>query len=316
MEQIFHIQQLFFIFLAIVLRGCLDALTVAAFELADIDLDDHVSGVSLTLGARYETESIEDHTYESSNTTPSVKQLRMEDPSAAQSAASATRTKVDVVSYRSFNAFLPKISAAYEISENVSTSLTYQRGYRAGGTQVNNFSGKVNAFDPEHTDNYEWALRSEFQEGRVIVNANAFYTRWTNQQVNILGTSGRAIDKDTVNAGESEVIGGELSIEASATDKLALFGSLGYAETRFLDFDTGEKNFAGNQFPNAPKVTAALGGEYDFDNGFRLSIDAVYTGAKFTDIANQSKSACWLGWPTMAWQLRRAERKLDPALCS
>ena len=40
MEQIFHIQQLFVIFLAIVLRGCVDALTVAAFELADIDLDD------------------------------------------------------------------------------------------------------------------------------------------------------------------------------------------------------------------------------------------------------------------------------------
>ncbi|MEM9107425.1 MAG: TonB-dependent receptor, partial [Pseudomonadota bacterium] len=42
----------------------------------------------------------------------------------------------------------------------------------------------------------------------------------------------------------------------------------------------------GNEFPDAPKFTAAFGGTYTFDQGWFLSADASYTASAFTDVGN------------------------------
>ena len=239
---------------------------IALYGEVDIPAEGLLPGLSFTVGARYD---YEDFTFSNTSvTTP------------------ALLPPVNVSGSTTYEAFLPKAGVTYEFSENQAISLTIQRGYRAGGAQVNAFTGALNEFDPEFTTNYELAYRGAFYDDTLRIGANAFFTDWEDQQVRVFGLSGNPLDSNVVNAGRSEVYGGELIIEGEATANLSFFGSVGYANTEFVRFVSGGVDLSGNQFPNAPEWSGALGGSYAWNNGVTLSADASYTGASFFDADN------------------------------
>lgn len=131
----------------------------------------------------------------------------------------------------------------------------------------------------------------------MLVTGNLFYTRWTDQQLSLAGTptGNPFIDQFnfyTTNAGESEMYGLELTVEGDATDNLSLFASLGYSKTSFLDFKDPISgiDYAGNRFPSSPEKTFALGGQYVWDNGLTIGMDAAFTGETYTDADNAYSS--------------------------
>src|SRR5690606_13472168 len=83
---------------------------------------------------------------------------------------------------RDFDAFLPKLGLRYDLSDEASASFTVQRGYRSGGAALNIARNLSVDYDPEYTWNYELALRSQWLDGAVVVNANAFYVDWKDKQ--------------------------------------------------------------------------------------------------------------------------------------
>lgn len=257
---------------------------IAIFGEVDIPVDQVLPGLTATLGARYDFEKF---TANGVSTT-----LGFPVP------PNVTNNSGE------FDAFLPKAGLRYEFSNDQLVALTIQRSYRAGGVSDNTFAaatpGAVSTldFDPEFTTNYEVAYRGSFYDDTLRIAANAFYTRWTDQQVTqqgrISGDPNNTLDRDVVNAGESEFYGAELSIEGEPTARLSLFGSLAYVETRFLDFviNRGAANqqvLNGNEFPSAPSLTAAVGGSYRWDNGITLGVDASYQAAAFENIQNTIK---------------------------
>ena len=219
-------------------------------------------GLRLIAGGRYDSEDFDDDTF-----------------------TSFLPTQVQV-SDTSFSAFLPKAGVVYDFTEDLSLGFTYQRGYRAGGSVVNAFTGIAGAFDPEFTDNVELALRSQWLDRRLTVNANAFYTKWKDQQLRVNGPSGNPLDFNVENAGESRLLGGELEIEAVPMAGLTVFGSIAYTDTKFKDFNSNGVQLAGNEFPFAPQLTAAFGGEYVFENGMFLGSDVSYTDSAFSEVNN------------------------------
>lgn len=194
-----------------------------------------------------------------------------------------------VESETTFDAFLPKLGVVYDWTSHLSTAFTVQRGYRAGGTQQNTLTGEINEFGPEFTWTYEASLRSQWFDRRLTVNANAFFTQWRDQQVNVLGGSGLEIDQNTVNAGESRLWGGEIDIRARPLPGLETFAGVGLVQTEFTEFVDGGVDLSGNEFPNAPKVTGAFGASYFFDNGFEVHGDASYTGSSFSFAENNPR---------------------------
>lgn len=80
-----------------------------------------------------------------------------------------------------YHAWLPKAGITYDLAEDLSLSFTAQRGYRAGGAGINQQRAQYYQYNPEYTWNYELALRSEFFDRRLTVNANAFYIDWRDQ---------------------------------------------------------------------------------------------------------------------------------------
>jgi len=186
-------------------------------------------------------------------------------------------------------AWLPMVGTTLNWTEDLATSFTLKRGYRAGGAGVSLVSGTLFQFDPEFAWNYEFALRSQWFDRRLTFNTNVFYMDWTDQQVSAPGPSG-PVDSIVINAGQSQSYGVEVETYAQPTDQLTLRGSVGYLETEFLDLTNGGVDLSGNEFPNAPNWTLAAAARYQFQGGIYVQADANYRSAGFTDPENRPRS--------------------------
>ncbi|MEM9062218.1 MAG: TonB-dependent receptor [Pseudomonadota bacterium] len=202
-------------------------------------------------------------------------------------AAAAQPPQVDTTS----DAFLPMIGATLNWTDDLSTSFTVKRGYRAGGAGSSFITSTNFEFDPEFVWNYELGVRSQWFDDRLTANANVFFLTWRDQQVVVPNpANNNANDGITVNAGESRTYGAELDLYAQPIDGLTLRGSIGYQQTEFTEFVSGGIDFSGNEFPNAPAFTLAAAAEYEFDNGFYVQMDANYRSEAFTDAENRAGS--------------------------
>lgn len=193
-------------------------------------------------------------------------------------------TEIDVS--EDFEVFLPKIGLAYDINDDQTLAFVAQRGYRSGFAQQT--SQGVNVVDPEFLWSYSLAYRAQSPTKNWTFGATAFYYDYTDQQIEALQSIGGAQLGVTVNAGESESYGAEFDGRYNFENGLSVFGSLGLIKTEFKELNTINGDFSGNEFPEAPLVTASFGGLYKHSSGFFVSADASYTGDYFSnsDLAN------------------------------
>ncbi|WP_017672023.1 TonB-dependent receptor [Blastomonas sp. AAP53] len=188
---------------------------------------------------------------------------------------------------RTFNAFLPKGGVEMAWTPDLATAFVVQRGYRSGGSSFNTARSQLFAYDPEFTWNYELSLRSAWLDGRLTLNANAFYIDWTDQQTNANFGNG-TYDTHTVNAGTSHVYGFELELAHRVSSAFDWYASLGHTRTKFDEFvtDVGSiTDLSGLEFPYAPKWTLAGGANVRFGSGFNANLNASYRSAVMTDVS-------------------------------
>lgn len=189
----------------------------------------------------------------------------------------------------SFSVLLPKLGFNYSFNEHISTGLTVQRGYRAGGVSVNVIRGDAQEFDAESTTNYELAFRSMWLENKLMLNANVFHTDWKNQQVSVRGDGG-AYDTYIENAAESQLSGFELSSRYQMSLNFIVSAGVGYVETEFNDFEVNGSDFSGNEFGRAPDWTANVGTTYRGGNGFFANARLNYVGSAYMNETNTTES--------------------------
>jgi outer membrane receptor protein involved in Fe transport len=190
-------------------------------------------------------------------------------------------------SKRTFNAFLPKLGVEMAWTPDLSTSFLVQRGYRSGGSSSNTARSQVFAYDPEYTWNYELSLRSLWLDGRLSLNANAFYIDWKDQQASVnFGLN--LYDYHTVNAGKSHLYGFELELAHRPNRNLDYYASLGHTRTKFDDFETDVgvvTDLSGLEFIYAPHWTIAAGINWRMDNGIHVNLNGNHRSAVFTDVS-------------------------------
>lgn len=208
---------------------------------------------------------------------------------------------------KDFWEILPKFALRYQMSPTSQMYLSASKGYKTGGYNEQVFSdvlqsalmeslmrnlkphvpGNVElpdmppmapvegqlSYDPETSWTYELGGRYEMFDRRMSLTYAFFYTHVDNLQITQLakqGTSGRTI----ANAGKSDSKGFELSVKYVPMDNLSLFAEYGFADARFVKYDTkvevvenGERktkpeSYAGNHVPFAPRHTLSLGVSY------------------------------------------------------
>lgn len=174
------------------------------------------------------------------------------------------------------------------------------RGYKAGGFNTQIFSdilqnrlmaammedmgvpaqpspyneASATTYKPEYSWNYEAGGHLAFAEGRVRTDFSLFWIECRDQQLTVFPegtTTGRMMS----NAGRSRSRGVEVSLSWNPTTRLGVWGSYGFTDARFVKFDDGEADYAGNVLPYAPRNTVSLGATYRLHVGARMLDDVV-----------------------------------------
>ncbi|MEM7100017.1 MAG: TonB-dependent receptor [Pseudomonadota bacterium] len=186
----------------------------------------------------------------------------------------------------SFDQFIPTAEIAWQATNSTAVGFRYAKGFQAGGIAFAVFLGQANAYDEEFTNNYEIFLRHQSEDGRFIVNANAFYIDWTDQQVTATLPGGfPGFDDQVLNAGESEITGLEVEVEYFPNDQLTLFASVGLVDTEFKEFVFNGTDLAGDPFPQAPDFNASIGVNWDGGQGWYGAATYSYVDSTFTEIS-------------------------------
>lgn len=174
------------------------------------------------------------------------------------------------------------------------------RGYKAGGFNTQIFSdilqnrlmaammedmgmpaqpspyneASATTYKPEYSWNYEAGGHLAFADGRVRTDFSLFWIECRDQQLTVFPegtTTGRMMS----NAGRSRSRGVEVSLSWTPTTRLGVWGSYGFTDARFVKFDDGEADYAGNVLPYAPRNTVSLGATYRLHVGARMLDDVV-----------------------------------------
>jgi outer membrane receptor protein involved in Fe transport len=173
--------------------------------------------------------------------------------------------------------FLPKVGLVREIDERQSLGFTVQKGFRAGGAGVQNASGEQFVYDPEFTWNYELSYKGTLLDNRLSLNANVFFTDWTDQQVEVLEDPSDFNSSVIRNAANSSSKGFEVEANYRVNPALTGFASIGYVDSKFDDFvDQNLGDLSGFPYPEAPKWNLAVGGQYQSRLGWFVGADAKY----------------------------------------
>ena len=180
------------------------------------------------------------------------------------------------------------LKLTYYWSDEIMTYLSYGRGYKSGGTNIDRISPATGApllFDPETSESIELGLKGDFLDNRLRVNMALHQTDFDDFQANTFVGTGFVLQ----NAGEIQTQGFEIDFMALLNTYVTLTGGAAYVDAEYDSFvggscirtpfgrepDAGEPNFptvcdaSGNTVGGTPEWTYYLSliGEYSLDNG-------------------------------------------------
>ena len=210
--------------------------------------------------------------------------------------------------------FVPKITLRWNAADNQMYYVSVAQAAKPSGIAgltggIGAFNPDLNQFEREERTVYEFGGKTDWLDGRVILNGAIFFDDYDDKQVGtqVPDPVSGLLTTRTENAAEAEVFGIELEAQWAATENLTLGGSYTYLDTEWTDFeqltgstgtiayggncrpittDAGETtcgvNFSGNELENAPEN--AFVGYFNYTRPFRTDMSWFIEGdAEFMD---------------------------------
>ena len=198
-----------------------------------------------------------------------------------------------------FDDFSPRFVAGYQFTDDFRGYVNISRGYKAGGTSLNHAGGEVIAmpYSEETLWNYEVGFKSEWMDRRVRLNAAAFYTEWTDMQLEsfrflVPGDLGSNVE-EAISISDAEAYGFEIEMAALLSDHLSISGAVGYLDTEVTCACVATikasfpVNLEGLELPRSPDLTGSISAEYrrEFGTGEGWArLDFIYRDEQTTDV--------------------------------
>lgn len=188
-----------------------------------------------------------------------------------------------------FHAFLPKISAAYRLSDRIVAGILVQKAYNPGGGTLIPELGEVDRFGAERLWNFEAFARGDLARGVLSFSANLFHNSIRDAQrpftTSIPGPGGGPIFVTRFdNAPKATSRGAEVELTLHPSDRLTLRGAVGLLDTR-LD-DGPSPALEGKDFQRAPHFTGSAAVDWSPVDPLRLSAQLRHHSAYFSNDAN------------------------------
>jgi len=190
-----------------------------------------------------------------------------------------------------FDAWLPKVSAAYDLAPGVTAGVLVQRAFNPGGMTINLDLATQDTFEAETLWAYEAFLRASMADGRVKLAANAFYydikdaqrpqtTAFTRPD----GSTG--IATTFANAPAAESYGLELQADWRPSQQLAVRAGVGLLKTKILETLDPRNPIRGKSFLRSPALTASASLDWRPIEPLALSAQLKHGSAYYSNDAN------------------------------
>jgi iron complex outermembrane receptor protein len=146
----------------------------------------------------------------------------------------------DYTNDKSFEKFTPRVSVSFDLTEDLTTYLSYSQGFKSGGFDMRGdvilTPQTVNGYEPETVDSYELGLKGTLYDGRISFATALFKAEYKDQQVTTQVPAGASIASFVDNVGSSEMWGWEFEGQFRFTDNLRAGVALGYIDAEFNEF--------------------------------------------------------------------------------
>jgi Outer membrane receptor proteins, mostly Fe transport len=132
---------------------------------------------------------------------------------------------------RDFTDVSPQFAVTYRLTPAANVYGTVARGFKAGGFNAASPTG-AEAYNPEHTWNFEGGIKASAASNRVTANLAAFHISWDDLQVFIPNplVPGQFFIGNSAGATSSGV---EFELHARPDRSVDLFGGAGFTHARF-----------------------------------------------------------------------------------
>ena len=213
-----------------------------------------------------------------------------------------------------FKEFTPRFTVERDLNLDVMAYATVARGSKAGGFNPTATRVEDRTFDPEYNWTYEVGFKGALANGRVNFNVAAYYTDWTDIQINAPNDLNNPNSASiTKNLGNAELYGIELAAKVFLTDELSIDATFSHTEGEYsagttdFRFARGsafgfgppcddvvcsvDGDISGNNIERTTPTQASGGVQYEGqfgDNDFFARIDGSWQAEFFGDSANLS----------------------------
>lgn len=187
---------------------------------------------------------------------------------------------------QNFTQLLPKFAVTYTFDGGKNLYASVAKGYKAGGFNTQMFSDvlqqemmkemgfgtaydvdKVVSYKPEKSWNYELGGHFTHLEGDLRWDFALFWIDCRDQQLTVF-PEGTTTGRMMTNAGRTRSLGGEFSIQVTPCRHVDLSLAYGYTNAKFIRYNDGKQDFAGNYIPYAPQHTLATNVSYTIPTGW------------------------------------------------
>ena len=189
-----------------------------------------------------------------------------------------------------------RFKLSWDMNEDVLLYALIAEGFRVGGpNQPVGFNASAPPFESDSLWNYELGWKTSWRDNTVNLNGAVFYIDWSDVQYETSDISG-AFDL-IGNAGDAEVYGLELELQALVTDHLEVSAGLGYNHSRFdgsqpVQGQLTNQTADGDRIPGVPdwsismlaQYTHHLSGQLLNNANAILSADWAYRSSKTTGL--------------------------------
>ena len=161
-----------------------------------------------------------------------------------------------LVRIATFDSVQPKVTRSYHLDDEKLVYASYGRGFRSGGFNA----PTIPIFRDETLDNVEAGFKSQWWDGRAIVNGAFYYSFVDDFQFFFVDAAAGAAQVIS-NIDQVEIFGVELEVQALVAEGLQVAAAIGTTDTE-IKANTPFPTSVGNKTPRTTEWTFNLSGQY------------------------------------------------------
>jgi iron complex outermembrane recepter protein len=153
----------------------------------------------------------------------------------------------------------------YRWNSALMTYVSVSTGFKGGGTNPRPFNvPQVRSFNPETLTAYEVGAKGDFFQRKLRVNLSAFLNKFKDIQITLLACPDAPCALPA-NAGDADIKGLELEVEARPVDHFSIDGSFSNLDFKYTRVNPATGVPQGSTAPGTIKTKWSLGMQYEFE---------------------------------------------------